>query len=356
MTISDTMIVAVATGTAVHLQALHPPSKLSLKKSDKKSYPELSKKISDEYTRNTEHFAELWKEHCSADDENPEGADEDESSTPKDKRDGLNLSSSSFTTSSFSPRTKTDASQPFVISVLDDVDGDTLKSIVDPKLPPTMSLSTTERVPGMPALDSRSQLVVFSRQLRWKNVVNQNAKEQLRSSLDSMLESMLYNLRSTEPRSISNIRPQFWFSNNELHVSVVAACSPLSSSVSSSSSKHSKRSKARADSSVSADKAKTAGILLTTLSDLPDHQITQYVGYLNIHLIRESFSLREEQGIEGFSNDFLVDAFYILRSHVATLGANALLSFRLNLFHFTLTNKDQCYCIISITGDAVKYQ
>ena len=102
---------------------------------------------------------------------------------------------------------------------------------------------------------------------------------------------------------------------------------------------------------------RASGVLLTTLSDLPDRRIVQYIGFMNLHLIRESFSLREEQGIEGFSNDLLVDAFAILRAQVAAVGANALLSFRLNLFHFTLnTNKGQCYCVISITGDAVRYE
>ncbi|KAF2071191.1 hypothetical protein CYY_007493 [Polysphondylium violaceum] len=92
---------------------------------------------------------------------------------------------------------------------------------------------------------------------------------------------------------------------------------------------------------------------LTPLSFLPGNRLEKYLGRVNIHLIKESFSVREEGGLGVFSHVFLREANAIARAHVMSMGGNVLIGYDINEFSLILDSgpKGQAYSLLSITGD-----
>lgn len=54
-----------------------------------------------------------------------------------------------------------------------------------------------------------------------------------------------------------------------------------------------------------------------------------------MHLIRETFSLQDYNGIGNFTQIFLQEILAVARSHVAAIGGNALLQYTLDVCTIT---------------------
>lgn len=94
---------------------------------------------------------------------------------------------------------------------------------------------------------------------------------------------------------------------------------------------------------------------ITTLPYIPGAKVDMFLGRISLNFIKESFSTREHGGMNSFAHNFLVEVQMIARSHVRALGGNALLSFKYEICDLTSkSSKNQAYCMISLTGDAVK--
>lgn len=94
---------------------------------------------------------------------------------------------------------------------------------------------------------------------------------------------------------------------------------------------------------------------MTTFSFLPGRTVESYLGNINFFLIRETTNLT--QSLNSFVASFLNEVMAIARCHVASLGGNALLSFRIDhslLLHGT--HKHQGQCLVHVSGDAVRLQ
>jgi hypothetical protein len=52
---------------------------------------------------------------------------------------------------------------------------------------------------------------------------------------------------------------------------------------------------------------------------------------VNLHFIKESFTIREQGGLGGFTHVFLNEVNAIVRAHVASLGGNTLISYRYSI-------------------------
>ena len=92
---------------------------------------------------------------------------------------------------------------------------------------------------------------------------------------------------------------------------------------------------------------------ITSLSFIPNAKEYQYLGALSFSFIRETNSVRENGGLNGFVHCFLMEVYAIVRAHVAALGGNAFTSFKLQQSSiFYHSNKNQAQCLISVTGDA----
>jgi len=93
-------------------------------------------------------------------------------------------------------------------------------------------------------------------------------------------------------------------------------------------------------------------VQITALEYVPGARVVRYLGRINIHLIKESNTVRESGGLGAFFLSFLHQAQAVAKAHVEALGGNALLSYRV-VRRETGGLKNQTYSLISLTGDGV---
>ncbi|MFT7799349.1 C2 domain-containing protein 5-like [Arapaima gigas] len=97
-----------------------------------------------------------------------------------------------------------------------------------------------------------------------------------------------------------------------------------------------------------------AAVKMTPLSFLPGTTRGRHLGVINMFFVRETSSLREEGGASGFLHSFVAEVFAVVRAHVAALGGDAVLSFRVKECVLRENpNKNQAQCVIGVGGDAV---
>ncbi|XP_022778318.1 C2 domain-containing protein 5-like [Stylophora pistillata] len=94
---------------------------------------------------------------------------------------------------------------------------------------------------------------------------------------------------------------------------------------------------------------------VTSMSYLPNTQIECFLGNINLFLIRESHTVRENGGLNVFMQAFVAEAQAMLRAHVLAIGGNALVSYQLNeIVLLDNPHKHQGQCLLNISGDAVR--
>ncbi|XP_060064519.1 C2 domain-containing protein 5-like, partial [Ylistrum balloti] len=96
------------------------------------------------------------------------------------------------------------------------------------------------------------------------------------------------------------------------------------------------------------------GIEITPLSYVPGGRIERYLGNYNFFFIRETTSLREMGGDGGFMQTFIAEVLANVRASVAALGGNGLVAYKMSQC-VLLSNpqKNQSQCLINVYGDAV---
>ena len=94
-------------------------------------------------------------------------------------------------------------------------------------------------------------------------------------------------------------------------------------------------------------------VQVTALEHIPGARVVRYLGRINIHLIRESNTVREGGGLGAFYLSFLHQALALSKAHVEGLGGNALLSYRVVRRESGGGGKTHTYSLVSLTGDAV---
>lgn len=93
---------------------------------------------------------------------------------------------------------------------------------------------------------------------------------------------------------------------------------------------------------------------ITPLNYIPGSVIDKFIGTIHLSFIRESFNLREAGGMNVFTQNLILEAQRIARAHVLALGANVLTSYSMELTQKFKSQKNQGYCLLTITGDAVR--
>ena len=71
--------------------------------------------------------------------------------------------------------------------------------------------------------------------------------------------------------------------------------------------------------------------VIITLAYVPGFRIKRYLGQINLHFIRESWSVKGEGGIGTFYHETLMHAQAMCRAHIVAQGGNALTFFRLKV-------------------------
>ncbi|GIY17813.1 c2 domain-containing protein 5 [Caerostris darwini] len=96
------------------------------------------------------------------------------------------------------------------------------------------------------------------------------------------------------------------------------------------------------------------GVDITPLSYIPGKKIEQYLGDLDFFFIRESSSIRESGGLNGFIQSFVAETLAIVRAHVSALGGNAMVGFHMaQCILLNNPHKNQGQCLVNVAGDAV---
>jgi hypothetical protein len=93
-------------------------------------------------------------------------------------------------------------------------------------------------------------------------------------------------------------------------------------------------------------------IEMTSMSFVPGAVAVRSLGRLNIHLIKESTSLREDGGLGAFNSTVLVELNAVARAHVRAMGGNALLGYHLDVcFIHESSSHEKAYALFSLSGD-----
>jgi hypothetical protein len=93
-------------------------------------------------------------------------------------------------------------------------------------------------------------------------------------------------------------------------------------------------------------------VTITPLAYIPGCRIRKYLGQINLHFIRESWTVKENGGLGNFYHEMLMHAQSVCRAHIVAQGGNALTSFRLKPHESGgKIYRNQVYCLLSVAGD-----
>ncbi|XP_065055767.1 C2 domain-containing protein 5-like isoform X2 [Rhopilema esculentum] len=97
-------------------------------------------------------------------------------------------------------------------------------------------------------------------------------------------------------------------------------------------------------------------IVISPSSDVPDMQIQQFLGYLNLFFIRETTSVKEDGGLNMFMQNFIAEVHAIVRAQVAALAGDGIVSFSINdVTLLDSSHKNQSQCLLNASGDVVRF-
>jgi hypothetical protein len=96
----------------------------------------------------------------------------------------------------------------------------------------------------------------------------------------------------------------------------------------------------------------TEQVEMTPRSFVEGRRVLKYLAPLNIHMIKEDFSIGKGSGVGFFSHRFVRDVHNVACAHAKSVGANAILSYCLTESQVDAEG-DTAYAIFSLSGDAV---
>jgi len=255
----------------------------------------------------------------------------------------------------------------FVVEVDDEIDEDTMVLLLEPPLPPGFSFCNTEILPGSQPLVSNVQLLTAIRRVEW-SVASRRLNQQFSAIFYNLYSSIIFKLRALTPCCICALNVDIQLPDDKELQIILTAMVALEAPEKPNSDKKEDTNTDLHDLQFPMDhsfpKKKTTHqeenrnfppiVQLTPMSFVPGAQLSQYVGRINLHFIKESFTIREQGGLGGFNHIFLNEVNAIVRSHVASLGGNTLLGYRIDECSIMENaSKNQSYSLISISGDAV---
>ncbi|KAK2175121.1 hypothetical protein NP493_746g01027 [Ridgeia piscesae] len=391
ITVGECMIVAVATATAVYLASLPPPPLPKVLAKDDKSdvsnnhLLKLNKRITEVVAKNKERYGIHPPEQLSMlFESSPRGQQTDDSD--EEPVSELELSAGNKDT--------------FVLEVDDAEDVELVSTLIDPLPPVGFDVCNTEMMPGVPHVVCNLQM--FSQV--WRGRLGSVSNRSFSQVCDNIIRSLFFKLRAMTPCCLNHLSfdvdlPE----NDEIQVSLTGMClgvgePPITvpSTVpitghqqdthrqgrgeellfhmelhtDSAAPGHTKdqltpqqfsRNYQMCSSSFANrvflfqnEQRYCTGVLLTPLSSIPGGHIQNYLGHFNFFIIRESTSVREEGGLNGFMHCFLAEVMAICRAHVAALGGNALVAYQMTecILDESL-HKNQSQCLVNVCGDVV---
>ncbi|RWS03486.1 hypothetical protein B4U79_05423 [Dinothrombium tinctorium] len=396
ISVGDNLLIALATGTGAYISAMpppHPPQVSSGKGVQTSKLNEIQKLIFESVSKNREHYGLI---HSSVQPSNDQTYEKTlYSSCNKDMNSNDSINQTKLNLIEDEESSELDKSEEMInkgqvlLEVDDTEDADIISLMIDSDIPEGYEVCNTEIMPGLRHLYV-CNLQTFAQVYRAKL----NTSKQFGHQFDWILQSLFVKLRRLVPCCLTDLKftvdlPETDLVQLTVMGSVVGLGSlphtlttgkggvTLPSQVGSTFRKRTLSSSDQSDDLVfSMDEdpkfesvvtelnskeifyhnppTEHSGIELTPLSFVPDGHIHYYLGNLDFFFIRESTSIRESGGLNGFMHSFLSEVFAIVRAHVAALGGNAMTALHLTQCVLLYNpHKNQSQCLINIAGDAV---
>ncbi|XP_070556208.1 C2 domain-containing protein 5-like isoform X2 [Ptychodera flava] len=374
--VGETLLVGVATGTAVYLSALPPPTLLRVTSkgvtpNTGKHISDVQKKIVDTTTKNRDFYGVNPPETIGDSPESPRVQNNGDVE-PVDDVTEINLSSGTKET--------------FVLEIDDTEDEGIVSLILDPEIPKGFDLCSTEVYPGNKALSKQLQMfsVVYRQTF---NLLETPNNRKLADIFDKLIKMACFKLRSMVPCCVCDLhfdvripeddQIQIWLtaavasvekrsyeqqltgkapSDSDLQFTMEELSDQSSHIPFTGKSKAHKLPRLERRMQYIKDSAVYRPVVeITPLCYVPGATIDRYMGNINLYFIRESTSVREVGGVSGFMHSFVSEVQAMIRSHVLALGGNAIVAY--DMIECVLSenpHKNQCQCLINVTGDAVR--
>ncbi|XP_067655808.1 C2 domain-containing protein 5-like isoform X2 [Haliotis asinina] len=382
--VGDTMIVAVGTATATYLGPLPPPpipkvSNQTSMKGESATFMELQKKIMDTMQRNRERFCLDIMD--SQGQPSPRSMATDES---EDDQSDMELSIGNKET--------------FVLEI-DDVKDEMIAAMLHDIPPPDGIETCNTLIPPSVARDNITTNLQMFTQV-WRGRLAPQSKADFANMFESLLRKVYFKLRKLVPLCLAGLDFNVEIPDeDEIQISVTGCClgvndirptastghlslpqsatrTPQKSGVGTSEGEDMMFPMDITETSTPAGKVMKAlkvdaskkefqpkqtlpmrhpsGVELSPLPIVAGGKIEKYLGNYNFFFIRESTSVREDGGLGGFVQTAVAEVMAIVRAHVASLGGNALVAYRMtHCVLYSNPHKNQSQCLISVCGDAV---
>jgi hypothetical protein len=211
---------------------------------------------------------------------------------------------------------------------------------------------STQYMPGIITNINRN-LQTFIRVYRCETSLGQLNTKEFNNIIDKILLSLRYKFRYYKNCCLTNVAFDFSFYDDD-HCMIILTGSCLVYDLINNNLVLGRSEEGRGDKE-NEQKKNGNNCELTTLNYISNSVIDRYLGYINLFIIRESTSIKESGGLNGFVNYFISEMLSMTRAHVLSLGGNALVSFKLNeCFLIDNPHKNLGQCLINIAGDVVQ--
>ncbi|KAL3842209.1 hypothetical protein ACJMK2_020248 [Sinanodonta woodiana] len=382
ISVGETKLVGVATATAALLAPLPIPSLPRVlgqvsSSEERTRLVDLQKKLSDKMLQNKE----IYDLHVT----DPSNQPSPRSLTTDDSEDESDLDLS------------TGNKEAFVLEV-DDTKDESIKSmLLDSHPPPGIQVCNTRTMPGTPASNFSFNIQMFTQVWRREVVFDQQMKQDFTEIFECLLRKLYFKLRKMTPCCLCGLTFNVEVPDeDEIQITVSGVCVGVKDKINTSSMDIAAASKSlqktisntpvgsegddmmfQMEEVLNIGKyglqleshrrniinvgfaalKPQGGVELTPLFYVPGRKIGRHLGSYNFFFIRESTSLREVGGLCGFMHNFITEVLAIVRAHVASLGGNALVAYKMTeCVLLSNPNKNQSQCLINVCGDAVSLQ
>jgi hypothetical protein len=231
---------------------------------------------------------------------------------------------------------------------------------------------STELMPGIEKFNTNLQM--FTSVYRCETSLVQMDSVKFNEICDEIMQSLQYKFRKYANCCLSNLSfDNSLYDDDHAMIIVTGCCLTYSENANGEANDVSKtKPLLKKDSRISLDSSSSSGeqkkissasskqaedkkVEITSLSYVPNTLIDNYLGHINLFLIRESTQIKEYGGLSGFMHCFISEVLALSRAHVLSLGGNALVSFKMNeCVLLDNPHRNQGQCLINISGDAVK--
>lgn len=355
VSVGERLVVAVATGTGILLAALPRPllpQVVTAKMMEEKDLIYLNDKMTNILRQNKEMYDLNYAKEISHFEE-----------MPHEKQLELDLSHGS--------------KDAFILELDDAEDSEILTVLNEHRYPNDYEITNSENIPG--SNNIKKSLQLFTRIWRSKFPVHELSNEELSNSFEDLIRTLFFKVRNAVPCGLINLQfqvdlpeedelqvilsgmlvslnqPNFSQNKNTVATLKMSNCVFQSHMGSNSDKSHSAIGyQLHRTMSMVQPSSYSRVIELSSLSYIPNGNITEYLGNLSFCLIRECTDVREYGNLSGFIQSFLTEVQAIARAHVCALGGNAFISMRLSesVMQHNL-HKNQGQSLLFFSGDAV---